>query len=426
MAYQVKTTTSYGQRLGNSAKGIVSGFLFFIVGTILLFWNEGNYVKTKKSINEAQSVVVKVDDVSSLNADLNGKLIYGVSKALTNEILHDALFDVSVNAVKLSRRVEYYQWKEYSKSETRDKIGGGQETITTYTYQKEWTSLPESSSNFSDPAYQSSNKVLTTVEAKNQVAAHVAWGAYELPGFLKNAIGGTTPANIVLSEKTRLEWNKTLNATTPATTANQQVDMDLFTTTTTAPAKEYVHVSNNTVYLGENPSNPSIGDVRVSLNYTPPGGDLSVIAQVQGNTLTEYLTSNGKSFSSVQNGVVSAEQMFESEHASNSMITWILRLVGLFLVVGGLKSMFSILPTLFKVLPFLGNVVGAGVGLVCSIVGFAWTLIIIGIAWLFYRPLIGILFLALAIAGIWFLKKKSKEKKAAAAAAGVPTEAGKL
>ena len=64
----------------------------------------------------------------------------------------------------------------------------------------------------------------------------------------------------------------------------------------------------------------------------------------------------------------------------NNMLMWILRIVGLLLVVFGVKSMFSLLPTLFKVLPFLGNIVDAGVGLVCWIFGLAWSLIVITIA----------------------------------------------
>ena len=400
MAYQEKTTTSYGQRLSGSFKGIASGFLMLIAGSILLFWNEGNYVKTKKSIEEAQSVVVKVDDVSLLNSDLNGKLIYGVSKAQTEDTLRDELFGTSINAIKLARNVEYYQWKEDSKSETRDKIGGGEETITTYTYKKDWVSKPINSSDFHDPKYQSSNTTIADVENKSIVADNVTWGAYELPGFLKSAVSGTTPAVIELSEQTKAEWEKTLKTSAKGSNAVAQDSK-----------KEYLHISNNTVYLGVNPASPTVGDMRITITYTPPGGDLSVIAQVQGNTFTKYTAENGKEFSSVQNGVVSAEQMFESEHSSNSMWTWILRIVGLFLVIGGLRSMFSILPTLFKVLPFLGNIVDAGVGLVCSIFGFVWSFIIIAIAWLFYRPLIGILFLLIAGAGIWFLKKRSKEKK---------------
>jgi len=51
-------------------------------------------------------------------------------------------------------------------------------------------------------------------------------------------------------------------------------------------------------------------------------------------------------------------------------------------------------------------------------------LAIIAIAWLFYRPLIGIPLLLVSVAGIWFLSKKAKNRKAAAAAAGGTAPAG--
>jgi Protein of unknown function (DUF1625). len=403
MAYQETTKKSYGQQLSGSFKGILSGLIMLIVGTGVLFWNEGNFVKTKKSINEAQGVVIVVDNVASIDPELNGKLIHSVAKVQTTDILSDELFDVSVTAVKLSRKVEYYQWVETSKSETKDKIGGGQETVTTYTYKKQWESSPVNSANFHDPEYQSANTTITTIEAKDKVADLVTWGAYELPVFIKNAVSGTAPAAIQLSEETKVQWRNVVKPTSTSSTS-------FFNIVET----ESVHVSNNTVFLGENPSSPEIGDVRVTITYTPPGSDLSIIAQVKDNTFAKYVAKNGKEFSSIKNGIASADQMFEGEHKSNSMWTWILRIVGLFLVIGALKSMLSILPTLFKILPFLGNVVGAGVGLVCSVLGFVWTLIVIAIAWLFYRPIIGVLLLVVAIAGIWFLKTKAKEKKALA------------
>ena len=398
MAYQEIIKKSYGQQLSGSFMGIIGGFIILIIGTIVLFWNEGNFVKTKKSINEAQGVVVKVDKVESLDPELNGKLIHSAAKAQTSDVLSDDLFNFSVNAVKLSRNVEYFQWVESSKSKTKDKIGGGQETVTTYNYKREWVGSPVNSADFHDPEYQSSNTTITNaIENKNIVADKVTWGAYELPAFIKSAISGTAPATIQLSEETKAEWRKVLRPST--------------VTSDTTATKELIHVSNNTVYFGKNPSTPTVGDMRVTVTYTPPGSDLSVIAQVQGNTFTSYIAKNGREFSSVENGIVSAEQMFAGEHKSNSMWTWILRLVGMFLVIGGLKSMFFILTTLFKVLPFLGNIVGVGVGLVCSIIGFVWALVVIAIAWLFYRPIIAVLILVVAVAGIWLLKKKAKEKQ---------------
>ena len=53
MAYTETTTTTYGQRVKKSFGGIGSGILLFIVGTILLWWNEGRAVKTTKMLNEA-------------------------------------------------------------------------------------------------------------------------------------------------------------------------------------------------------------------------------------------------------------------------------------------------------------------------------------------------------------------------------------
>ncbi len=92
------------------------------------------------------------------------------------------------------------------------------------------------------------------------------------------------------------------------------------------------------------------------------------------------------------------------------MLMWILRFVGLLLVIIGLKGIFAILETLLKVVPFVANIIGWGVGLVCTVVGLVWSLIIIGLAWLFYRPLIGIAILAVAALLIWFFAFKGKEK----------------
>jgi len=390
MAYQTTTTTSYGKRLTGSFKQIGTGFTMLIIGTILLFWNEGSFVKTKKSLQEAESVLVRVNDVSEVDPSLNGKLIHASAFADTKETLSDGLFGINEVAIAISRKVEYYQYEERTSTQTKDKIGGGQETVTTYTYEKQWSSVPVISERFSDPEYKSSNFTLTTIESKSERAKDVSFGGYRLPGFIISSISGFVPANAELTASEIAQWEQVVSPKTGDESDNQTV-----------------HVIGNVVYFGKTPSSPSIGDLRVTLTKVMPA-DISIIAKVNGNTFEQFIASNGKTVSQVSMGIVSAESMFASAHSSNKMWTWILRFVGFFLVIGAFKAIFSFLPTLFKVLPFLGNIVGAGVGLVCSIVGGAWSLIIIAIAWLWYRPLIGILLLAIAIAGIWFLKSRKK------------------
>ena len=393
MAYQTTTKTGYGQRLSGSFKGIASGFLMFIIGTIVLFWNEGNFVKTKKSLQEAEGVLVHVTDVSEVDPSLNGKLIHASAFADTRETLTDGLFGVNETAIAIGRKVEYYQYEEKSSTKTVDKIGGGQEKITTYTYEKKWTSSPVSSEKFNDPSYRSSNFVLTIIEAKTERAKDVSFGGYRLPAYIISAIGGSAPADAKLTPDERAQWEKVIGGGRAASDA---------------VATQLVHVSGNVVYFGKSPSDHDIGDIRVTLTKIMPA-DISIIARVNGSTFEQYIAKNGKTVSSVSMGTVSAENMFAGARSSNKTWTWIRRIIGFLLVIGGLKSIFSILPALFKVLPFLGNIVGAGVGLVCTIVGGAWSFIIIALAWLWYRPLIGITLLAAAISGIWYLKKRSKE-----------------
>lgn len=391
MAYTETTNTSYGQRLSGSMKGIVSGLLMFIIGTCLLWWNEGRAVKTSKAIKEAESVAVHVDDVSTVDASLNGKLIHASAFADTKDTLADDIFGVRTLAIKLNRKVEYYQWIENSKSETRDKIGGGQETVTTYTYESKWVDKPVKSSEFKDPEYKNLNFVLTTIEEKDLLADNVTFGAYTLPEFIKRSISGNVPADVQMTNEQVREWNKALH-----------------TSVSVRDSVSLVHSDKNTVYFGQSPNSPRVGDVRITFYKVMPA-DISLIAKVNGETFEDYKTQNGESFSRVEMGTVSADNMFQNAQDENNMLTWILRIVGLLLVVFGVKSMFSLLPTLFKVLPFLGNIVDAGVGLVCWIFGLAWSLIVIAIAWLVYRPVIGILLLVAAVAGIIFLKSRSKK-----------------
>ena len=394
MAYTETTSTSYGQRLAGSAKGMIGGLLMFIIGTCLLWWNEGRTVRTAKAIGDAASHVESVADVSKVDASLNGKLIHASAFADTKDTLTDDLFGVREQAIKLDRKVEYYQWVEHSQTKKRDKVGGGEETITTYTYEQEWVKKPVNSSNFKESRYRNANRVLSQVEERNEMAQHVTFGAYTLPESFVASISGSEPVEVRMTEEQRFTWDERLHMLMPK--VNTETSL--------------VHTSANTVYLGLSPNSPQVGDVRVTFTKVPPA-DISLIAQVDGSTFKAYRAKNGQSFSRVQMGTVSADEMILQARSENNLWAWVLRVIGILLVVGGLKGMFGLLPMLFKVLPFLGSIVDAGVGLVSWILGLAWSLIIIAIAWLVFRPIIGISLLVLAIAGIVFLKRRGKKNE---------------
>ncbi|MBP5626049.1 MAG: TMEM43 family protein [Bacteroidales bacterium] len=385
MAYQEVTKTSYGSRLGSSLKGIVTGLALFVAASVLLWWNEGRAVKTSKMLKSAESVCVDVADISTVDPALNGKMIHATAVAKTDEVLSDPDFGVQAGAIRLVRDVEYYQWVEHSQSETKDKLGGGQETVTTYTYTKEWVGSPVNSGAFHDPNYQGSNSVRRTVNNNEVRAAKVDFGGYVLPQSLVSAIPADAPAAV------------------PASLANGTD----------------AYVSGNLVYYGENPSAPAVGDVRVSF-LQANGGEASILAQVTGNTFEAFKHKNGKSLMTLKMGNHSMESMFESEKAANKMLLWVIRILGIFLVITALRMTFSILVTILKVLPPLAKVGEVGVNLVTFIVGLVWSLIIIMIAWVVWRPLLAVGLGVVIAALVYFLVNKSKkaaaEQKAAEAA----------
>ena len=258
MAYTETTTIGYGSRVGNSFRSIGTGFLLFIAGTTLLWWNEGRVVKTDKMLNEAEGVTVELETIDRINPEMDGKLVYATGFANTEDSLVDAQFDIGATAIRLVRDVEYYQWVEHSQEQHKDKLGGSEEIVTTYTYTKEWTSEPVQSSRFHDPAYQQKNFVLTTADSESWQAEKVSFGAFLLNEHQICSIRGDEPVSLSLDSLTLDGWNKEVRQVLGRHGGNG-VD-----------AAQLVHVNNNQLYYGISPSSPAVGDVRITWTKVLP------------------------------------------------------------------------------------------------------------------------------------------------------------
>jgi len=82
------------------------------------------------------------------------------------------------------------------------------------------------------------------------------------------------------------------------------------------------------------------------------------------------------------------------------------------MMLAGLLVITNVLSVVAGVIPFLGNIVGAGVGLLAFAVALPLTLLTISPAWPAYRSLIGIPLLLLAGASIFFTAAKLRRKPA--------------
>ena len=78
----------------------------------------------------------------------------------------------------------------------------------------------------------------------------------------------------------------------------------------------------------------------------------------------------------------------------------------------GTALVFKPLKILADVLPLAGRIVGAGTGFIAFLLSFVGSTTIIALSWLWYRPLLGIALLALAVGGLFLIKKAFKPKTA--------------
>ena len=428
MAYTEKTTTGYGTRVGNSLKAVLMGFVLIIGATILLWWNEGRAVKTADMLEDAQGACVEMPNPDKKSAEFEGELVCATAMANTDEVLTDADFGISENAISLSRKVEYYQWVEHSESKSEDKLGGKQETTTTYTYTQEWVSSPVNSGDFKDPAYQGKNYTWANIESQDVWAEKVTFGAYVLNESLIHSISSTEAVELNVNDHVLASMDKsvadvyarikgvpTVNAavTEPAVAADDSVK-------TAIPDSikqdnkvdlEYVHQAGNVIYLGRTMNAPEIGDVRITFEKTVPA-KVTVVSQVEGNTFKPFVAKNKKKFQTLRMGKKTIDEIFEEENEANSMWTWILRIVGTLLVISGIKSLFSFVETLLKVVPFLSSLFAFGVGIIATIIGIVYSLIVIALAWIFYRPVLGIILLLIAGFLVWVFAFNGKKKLA--------------
>ena len=103
-------------------------------------------------------------------------------------------------------------------------------------------------------------------------------------------------------------------------------------------------------------------------------------------------------------------QFFENEQETNTFNTWAYRILGIVMVIGALKLIFGFVVTLTRIVPFLSTIVGWGVGVICTVLGVVWSLFVIAVAWLFYRPIVGIALLAIAGILVWIYALGGKNK----------------
>jgi Transmembrane protein 43 len=383
------TTKSWFSRIMGSFIGVLVGILLFIGAFPLIFWNEGRSVDRIKTLGEGRAGVVELSADQIDNAHQGG-LIHLSGLATTDDVLKDSLFGVEENALKLNRTVEMYQWEETSESKTTKNLGGSETTETVYSYIKTWSQNRINSSNFKKQ-FGHENPSLPTYGSEEFTASKITVGAFALGDAFVGQISGAE--NYPLSQKN-------LDAVDPSLRSSFKL--------------------SGSTYFNGNPTSPQVGAVRVSYKIVRPM-TISVVGKQDDATLQPYATKNGE-IDLLQNGTVSASDMFASAEAENKIVTWLIRLAGFIIMWFGLALIMGPLSVIGSVIPLVGSVLGAGTGFIAFVLALVLSVVTAAVAWIVFRPLIGGALLLLAVlfffGGFKWLRGKAEAAAAAPAASG--------
>ncbi len=376
--YTETTTTSYGTRIGGSFAGMAVGLVMFLVSFPVLYWNEGrvDLSRIAKTAFEINSQNVSTD------AKLSGKLISTMGVVNTDESLGDDLYLKPQKLIGLVRSVEMFAWIETKESTSKKNVGGSETTETTYTYKKGWTDNPVEPSVFAHPeGHENPQK---TIDGTVKRAQDATVGVYHI-----------NPVGIALPEFSGLALN------------SKNVELDAGASL----------IGDGYIFLRKLPTgtyeNPQIGDQRVSYSVLQPGFRGTVFGTQNGNSIDSYVDDDGNRLYRLFDGT--RAEGIATLHSEHTLLTWMLRCAGFFLMWFGLMALFGPISTLLDILPMFGTITRGLVGVLTFVVAGVLSSIAILISMFLHSFIAMLIALILAVAGMLFYVVVRKRNKATAA-----------
>ncbi|XP_074406692.1 transmembrane protein 43 [Zonotrichia albicollis] len=372
------------ERLSETSGGMLIGLVTFLLAFYVLFTNEGRALRTARSLDEGLSLVVPLDSIHSISQQNEGRLVHLAGALSTSKPLFDPSYGLSIQAVKLKRNVEMYQWVEYEDSKEYEEDGEIKKE-TKYSYNTEWKSEVVNSRNF-DREIGHKNPSAMAVESFTAVSPNVQVGSFVLSKGLVDRIDDFKQLSLSHLEDPHADVTR----------------------------------RENYFYHSDNPRRPEVGDLRVSFFYAGLSEDdphlgsadrVTVIARQRGDQLVPYHTKSGDVLEILYPGDLSVEEVFQKEQEGNTMKTWALRAAGWLSMFVGISLMTRIFYTLVDWFPMVRELVSVGLKVFAVCVASSLSLLTIAVGWLFYRPLWALLLMLLSAVPILVARTRVLPKK---------------
>jgi len=380
-------------------------------------------------LRTARSTILELDASSPLDDNTNGRLVHIYSALHGHDGLSDNTFGgvigVRKGAFSIRRTTESYQWIEHESEEETRISSTHVKRVRSYSYNKRWrTSSPAYLSGPGaphNPTPRLEPGVVTTlaedltldngVVVPSELLAQLKEPWIQVP--LNAHASGGMPAGVAIapladsndgarslylpiSGVSLNEFGRRADSMPPRVRLPREVESTL--------NFERIGTERPPLPTLVLPPKPVVGDARVTFHeqLIPPEG-VSIIAQQasHGRLMPWSAPRTGLQLFALVSGRHSASAMLRQLGQRHARAKWLRRALGASLMCAGVYLSLEWLPSLVAIAPLIGRTVAplaaAATGVAAVASGLSASTLVIGAAWVRFRPIKGLAMLTLAI-----------------------------
>lgn len=258
----------------------------------------------EEALNEAISFKEPSFQPEGKSDNYEGKLLHVSGLLRVQEPIADATYNILVQAVKLRKIVQMYQWHE---DFTENSFAESDETARNYFYFKDWNELVVDSRSFHSLAHQNPRQL--PMHSKIMIAERAYIGNFEIGESAKELFTGWTDV-----------------------------------TSDTRPEDSYIKMHSGWYFHVDDLFDPLVGDTRVKFQFAGlEGAYYTVVGKLINGKIQPYKSNLKREIILLAKGELTIEEIFKEEHHSVRKKTWIIRVFGFTLIFFAVISTESLL-----------------------------------------------------------------------------------
>ncbi|XP_072936073.1 transmembrane protein 43 homolog [Epargyreus clarus] len=335
--------------------------------TYFLLWAEGQSIQNNLMLDELLSAAESVDvHVVDEAPRYEGRVIHVIGPLRILEPISEPDYNIQVQAVKLRKRVQMYQWIEETTEQDNFISEPAEESQKTYWYHKDWRDYVVDSSLF-----------------------------YIRPGH-------HNPTSIPLFSETHIADNVKIGWVYLGLEVKRKVNDYYEIWSDSRPERSDIKLHSGFYFHGNSALQHEIGDLRVHFSYAGREDDIyTAVGVLESGTLQPYAVDSFPSadpLSLLRKGSYSLTQLRDLEKRDTYIHTWKYRLLGFIQVFASAMTLHPEWLTLFLQSKWISSSLRRCSRLWVNLVlAFSYTLLIISVPWMIHKPNYGLLVIAGAL-----------------------------